>query len=270
MPHELNPAELAEVVEFGEAEAYADMFRVAPPELGLRVERIGGAVCLLAPSLPIMLFNRVLGPGLREQATPAMMDEIVGLYREANVSTWAVQVGPAAQPVTLSQWLAARGLPFRDNWAKVYRGTEPLPTVSTDLSVGLVGRNRAEEWASVALEGFGMPPFLGSWLAASIGEPGWRHYLASDGETPAAAGALYTRDNIGWLGIEATLPMYRRRGGQGAIMARSIQDAVDLGCRWIVTETGEDTLDHPNPSYHNMQRTGFKLAYLRPNYIGGA
>jgi len=40
-----------------------------------------------------------------------------------------------------------------------------------------------------------------------------------------------------------------------------------LGCKWFVTETGEETADEPNPSYHNMLRSGFELAYLRPNYV---
>ena len=50
-------------------------------------------------------------------------------------------------------------------------------------------------------------------------------------------------------------------------MAQRIRDGMALGCRWLITETGEDTPEHPNPSYHNMLRTGFKLAYHRANYM---
>jgi GNAT superfamily N-acetyltransferase len=88
-----------------------------------------------------------------------------------------------------------------------------------------------------------------------------------DGETSVAGGALFVKGDVGWLGIASTLPAHRRHGAQGALMARRIRDAVELGCRWVVTETGEDTPEHPNPSYHNMLRTGFVLAYQRPNYI---
>ena len=35
----------------------------------------------------------------------------------------------------------------------------------------------------------------------------------------------------------------------------------------LVTETGEDSPEQPNPSFHNMIRTGFSLAYQRPNYL---
>jgi hypothetical protein len=82
-----------------------------------------------------------------------------------------------------------------------------------------------------------------------------------------ATGALYLRAGIGYLSLGATLPSHRRRGAQGAIMARRIADATALGCRWLVTETFEDSPQHPNPSYHNMLRTGFVPAYRRPNYV---
>jgi hypothetical protein len=55
--------------------------------------------------------------------------------------------------------------------------------------------------------------------------------------------------------------------GQGAMFARRIADGLALGCQWFVTETGEDRPEDPNPSYHNMLRSGFKLAYLRRNYV---
>ncbi len=47
-------------------------------------------------------------------------------------------------------------------------------------------------------------------------------------------------------------------------MARRIRDAAALGCRWMITETGEDLPQQPNPSYHNMLRTGFLLSLSTP------
>ena len=44
-------------------------------------------------------------------------------------------------------------------------------------------------------------------------------------------------------------------------MARRLCDGARLGCEWFVTETGQDRPDKPNPSFHNMLRTGFKVAY---------
>jgi hypothetical protein len=91
-------------------------------------------------------------------------------------------------------------------------------------------------------------------------------YVAYAGDEPAGAGALAVTGELGSLFNGATVPKFRRRGAQGAIMARRIEDGIKLGLRWLTTETGESTPEMPNPSYNNMLRTGFKLAYLRPFY----
>jgi hypothetical protein len=91
--------------------------------------------------------------------------------------------------------------------------------------------------------------------------------MAFDGETPAACGALFVKDKVGWLGQGGTLPRFRRRGAQGEIMAMRVRAAHDAGCEWVITETGADTPAHPNPSFHNMLRTGFQHAYQRPEFI---
>ena len=82
-----------------------------------------------------------------------------------------------------------------------------------------------------------------------------------------AQNPILDSEEVGYLAGAGTLPAARRRGGQGAIMVRRIREALALGCRWLVTETFLDTPEHPNPSLHNMLRTGFQIAYERPNYI---
>ncbi len=263
----LTAPQLARLVEFGEAQAYADMFRHAPPGLRLRVEPFGAAIALLAPDVPILLFNRVIGLGLDEPAAEATLDAAVELYRRAGIRNFGVQLSPAAQPADLPGWLQARGLAPASRWAKVYRPAEAPPESETSLLIELAGPEHAPAFARVACTAFGMPHFLQPWLMAGVGQPGWRHYLAFDGEQAVATGALFVRGEVGWLGVGGTLPSHRRRGGQQALMARRIEDALRLGCRWLITETGEDTPDNPNPSYRNMLRLGFILAYQRPNYV---
>ena len=263
----MNPLELAELIEFGEAEAYVDWFAAAPSDWNIYTRRIGGAVCLFAPDLPAMLFNRVIGLGLRERATETLLDEILAHYRQSGAKAYGVQLSPLAQPLDLTQWLAARHLIARDNWAKVYRAADHTIELSTDLRVEPVDRSRAVDIAQVICTAFGMPSTLGAWIEKGVGRSGWHYYAALDDDRVVATGALFVRDEIGWLGMGSTYPHYRRRGAQGALMARRIRDAAMLGCRWVVTETGEDLPLRPNPSFHNMLRTGFQLAYQRPNYL---
>lgn len=271
----LSSTELAQLVEMSEGEAYAKMFHAAAGALSVRAERVGSAIVLIAPDYPIILFNRVIGLGVQEPASETMVDEIVALYRSAGVTRYAVQVNPSATPTILPTWLNARGFQRRDNWAKVYRPALPPVEISTNLHIRVIGQDDADLFAQVACSAFGMPGALTPMLTATIGQPGWRHYLAFDGNPEAGAvgaqavatAALHVQEGVGWLGIGSTLPSHRRRGAQGALMARRIQDGAALGCRWLVTETGEDTEEQPNSSYHNMMRSGFALAFLRANYM---
>jgi hypothetical protein len=77
---------------------------------------------------------------------------------------------------------------------------------------------------------------------------------------------MYTYEDVAWLGHGSTLPGFRRRGAQAAILDRRIRDGIERGCKWFITETGMDTPDNPQPSYRNMLRSGFKLIYTRRNY----
>jgi hypothetical protein len=259
----LTPLQIAKLVEFGEAEAYADMFQAAPPALGTRVERIGGAVALIASSVPIFLFNRVIGLGLEETVPDVLLEQIVSLY--AGNTVYGVQLIPntTLEPDRLE--------PFRlqvaNRWAKVYRPSDTDVDVPTDLEIVQIGRERADEFAQVAIVAHGMPPTIAPWVAALIGRPNWHAYAALEAGKIVSVGAMFVRGDVAWLGLGGTLPSHRQRGAQGAIMARRIRDAAKLGCAWVITETGEDLPQKPNPSFHNMIRTGFALAYQRQNYI---
>jgi hypothetical protein len=222
------------------------------------------------------LFNAVVGLGLVEPATEQMIDDIIDFYKPYGMK-FMVQISPLAQPAELAGWLEARGFKYRDDWVKMYRrpeppvlGLSPIQAVSTELQVRAVSAGEAEVFADTVMKGFEFPEnlsALAALVAAGIGRPGWRHYLAYDGQTPVATAGLYVKDGLGWCGYGSTLPAYRRRGAQGAMFARRIADGIELGCKWLVTETDTETPDRPSPSYRNMARSGFQPAYDRPNYV---
>jgi hypothetical protein len=269
----LTSSELARICELAEANAWTDTFRSASPELasdlGLNVERVGSAILLMAERIPSVSFNRVLALGMDEPVTEAALDEIRSRYEQRGIGEFMIQASPEARPALLPEWLSARGYAPGGNWAKVYRGVELPPEVPTELQVESIGPAYAEMFGQVFVEGYELPEFFGPWVASAVGRPGWSHYVAYANHQPAAVGALFVSDRVGWLGVDATRSEFRRRGGQGTLMARRIRDAAALGCEWLATETGEDRPENPNSSYHNMLRVGFKLAYLRPNWVAG-
>jgi hypothetical protein len=268
---DMTPEQMTALIEFGEAKAQADISLCAPLEFSrttrMETKRIGSVWVSMIPELDTTFYNRIVGLGIGEPATEAMLEEAIAVLQNAGCTNYMAQVSPLAQPAECKEWLIKRGLPPSRNWAKMVRGNEPAPVIATDLRVEKIGKGQADAFAGVVLKTFEMPPILRPLVKGFVGQPGWLHYLAYDGEKPVAGAAMFVMDEVGWLGFAGTLKKYRKRGGQGALFSRRIQDGLDLGCKWFVTETGEDTPKDPNPSYHNMLRSGFKLAYLRRNYV---
>jgi len=268
-PNILTREETAVIVETNEANMFRTLWDTLPSallaEYGASYQEVGGATATFFEQFPITAFNRVIGLGLHQPATEAMIDEVIELYSRKN-TPFSISLSPTAQPAQLSNWLLARGFEHTSNWAKVIRGMAPPPPIKTDLRIELVDENTASQYAAVTQSGFGLPEWMTPLFEATAKAPNIYSYIAYADDVPAGVGSLSVSGEKGALFNGATLPEYRRRGAQGAIMARRIQDGIELGCRWFTTETGEDTPENPNPSYRNMIRTGFQLAYLRPNY----
>jgi hypothetical protein len=268
---DLAPEMIAVLNEFGESEAWANYYLCVPAEFvnkfRLEVKRIGSVCLTVIPKLDWTFFNRIVGLGVGNVATESMLDDIIAILQKAGCKNYMAQVSPLAEPAQLPEWLNARGFTRGRNWAKVYRGNEPDPSILTDLRVETIGGEHADAYADIALAAFEMPPELRPLIIGNVGKPGWHHYLAFDGEQPVSAAAMFVSGDVGWLGFGSTLESHRKHGGQGAMFTRRIKDGLVLGCKWFVTEAVEDTPESPNPSYHNMLRAGFELAYLRPNYV---
>jgi hypothetical protein len=262
-----SPPELAAVVELTEGAAYADLLRAAPAEWGCVAEETACGWLLMAPPLDMLLFNRVVGCGIREPARASELHALLGRFRERGLRNFGVQLSPAALPSDLDALIQSEGLAVRDRWTKVHRGPGTASAPETPVTVEQIGPERAATFAEVTTIGFGMPPALRPWFASTVGRSGWRHYLASLDGTPIAAAALFVAGSVGWLGVASTLPQARRHGAQGALFARRIADASALGCRHIITETSEQLPTRPNPSFRNMLRAGFDVVYHRPNYM---
>ena len=250
--------------ERGELEAFRDLYAAAPPELGAGTKAIGGALCLrLEPLSTVTMFNRVLGLGIGEPASDAQLDAALGFLRGVQAY---VTVAPEAAPPDLGERLAARGLAPDRGWTKFSRSTADPPQASTELRV-----ERDERGDGVRrgrhTTGSRLPDLFLDWLRRLPGRDGWQCFVAFDGDAPAAAGALYVTGAVGWIGIGATIPAQRGKGGQSALLAARIQAAAEAGCEVVVTETGAPVDGQPNGSYRNIVRAGFEPQYVRPNYL---
>jgi hypothetical protein len=257
-------------IERIERQAWQDLARAAPPPfargIGLETAEINHAFFLLARRIPQFQFNWLSGTGLNGddgRSIPAA----VGRFREAGQQKFIIQIPPGPNAAACANRAREAGLKEHPlAWAKFYRSTANATMIDTPFTVREVGATERDVFAATAVAGFGMPAPMASWLSQIVGRPHWHAYVSFDGNEPAGAGALYVDGDMAWLGIGATKPEKRKRGGQSVLLARRVADAAKFGAIYASTETGVPQPGQPAPSYANILKAGFEVAYVRPNW----
>jgi GNAT superfamily N-acetyltransferase len=142
-----------------------------------------------------------------------------------------------------------------------------MPPVATTLRITRATREQADTVAALVSAVFDQSPAAGRATAQKIGAPGWWHFLAWDETTPVGIAAVFVVGDGAWFGVTGTQPAFRRRGAQLALLAARIEAARAAGATLMTVETGPDPPERPNPSYHNVQRAGFQIAYERASWV---
>jgi hypothetical protein len=265
-PTTISPEEIA-AMERIERETSLALYINAPAivaqELGLACRRIADGALILSRKLDHIMLCRLQGFGVEAPASATVLDEAITVFRNAGIRNWIVQLAPGAD--ALSHLLAARGFERHPRtWAKFVFAGE-LPEARTDLEIREIDRRHAEAFGEIARTAFELPTPAGPWIAGIVGRPRFRTFMAFDNDKPVACGTVYIDGNTSWLGFGATLASHRKRGAQSAILAARIRASRDAGATLISTETGIPHYDEAGPSFKNIQRAGFRVAYERPN-----
>ncbi len=214
-----------------ERAAFEDLHAAADPalrrDLGLQGLTIGGAFVSVAAALPVsaVVVNRAIGLGVAEPGSRRMVEAIVRTYRDDGVARPFIHVLDDARPPELRAWLGELGFERARGWAQFTRGREAPPKVTTDLTVRAATPADAPAFGRILADAFDLGGLAVPWLGRLIGRPGWHVYMSFGGDVPAGTGTLYVRDGVGLVDWGATAPDFRRRGGQGAVMGRRIEDA---------------------------------------------
>ena len=268
-----SPHDAAWIADDVEARAFADLYRAAPAslrtKLGLEVRAMAGATLLIAPGFPTPLFNRAIGLGMSSRTSMIHVRRIEDIYRKAGSASWWLHWNPFALPEDLAARLLASGFtpPKRRAWAKMLHANAPVPHIKSDLYIETARDDQVGALVGSIVQAFEMPAFMAHWLQELHRRERWQLYAVTERGTVVGGGCLFADGDSAWLGMGAVLPPHRRRGGQGALMAKRIADAVARGASKIVTETGEAIGDEPNPSLANMARCGFARVASRLNLV---
>lgn len=213
------------------------------------VERAGLAAFHAAAPASAIVANRTIGLGLDGPETREIVEYVTALYRDAGVARYFVHVCPESEPPDLRRWLATAGLEKARGWMKFARGREALPEIrGTDLTVHRAEPADAPAFGRIVADAFDLGPELADWVACLVGAEGWHIYMSFDGDTPAGTGGLFVEGDIAYCDWGATAPAYRQRGSQSALLHRRVAEALDMGCRRIVTETSPSPPLRPAPA----------------------
>jgi ribosomal protein S18 acetylase RimI-like enzyme len=222
---------------------------------GAEMERFGGAVAAVDPSRPELDFvNRVYGLWPEDAGRSA---DIAAFYREHGVRGW-FELAPSEGFEHLAATLAEVGA-AQTGFHAVLLG-RPLPGERAELAV-----EHAQDpklFADVLLRGHGVPDAARARDLSSVRRwteiDGWHLYLARvDGE-PAGAALLVLEEGLAYLANASTLPEFRRRGVQTALIAARIADARAGGCEEVCSGT-----TFGSASQRNLERAGLAVAYTK-------
>jgi GNAT superfamily N-acetyltransferase len=208
--------------------------------------------------------TQTFGLGLFEEATPEVLDRLERFFVDRGAKVLH-EVSPLAGVVTTDR-LCARGYRPIEMSSVLFRGVEAADGHDRGIVVRVVGAEDAARWADVNVRGWShdhaeLTEFLkeaGALMAARAQNVCF--IAESDGQA-GAAGALFVHDGVALFAGATTLPEWRNRGLQSALMRGRMRYAYEHGCdlAMMVAEVGSQ-------SQRNAQRAGFAIAYTRTKW----
>jgi GNAT superfamily N-acetyltransferase len=205
--------------------------------------------------------NHIVGMGLYGPVTGADIDRVEEFYRSRGVPCEIV-VSPLADR-SLLELLAPRGYRITEFNSVLIRrlGKSELVKPADGITIEPVTPATEPLWDRVIARGFAefgaLPDNL---FAAFASLRDGLCFLARVNGTPAggATGAIMRDAGIAALFGTATLPEFRQRGVQTALINRRLWQAAQQGCEYAVVSTLPGS-----GSQRNMERRGFRVAYTK-------
>lgn len=250
-----------ESVEEAGCVGFAETLGRMRPELGCAVQEIaGGHAAFAGVGSPL---SHALSMGLSGPVSPQDVDRLEDFYFSRG-SFVEVVVSPYADP---SLMLELGKRPYRlTEWNNVYYRpvTREVPGHDPRLEVRDLVPGEGRTWAELVGRCFAMRPqdlqMLVDLFSVTAAVPNAFAVLATwEGKPAGGAAGMYVREHgVAGLYGAGTLPEFRNRGIQTALLHHRLRMAAEAGCEHAVIVTLPGTA-----SERNVVRTGFRLAYTK-------
>lgn len=276
---------LAHRIDLAEARlvhAIVSRVQATRPDVGGFAAPVAGGWALFAGmGNPV---NKVIGVGFDAVPEEGAFEDVERAFA-ARESEVRAEVSTLARAET-HEWLSRRGYVLQGFENVLGRAlgrdlghdregraaASPAVAVAPGIEVRAVAGAEIDAWVAVVTAGFAAPDESGAGgdqplptgedLAVMMDDVfragGFTRYLARVGGEVAGGASMRLDGGIALLAGAATLPRFRRRGVQRALLQARLSDAARAGCdlATVVTQPG-------STSQANVQRQGFALLYAR-------
>jgi ribosomal protein S18 acetylase RimI-like enzyme len=249
-------ASLGRAVISGERAAQAFVHEIA-----------GGVAVYTGPASPM---NKMIGAGFDGAAPDEELRAVEDRFRECAAPLQA-EVATLADPAFVAQ-LTRRGY-ILQNFENVLG--RPIASadaeVDSQILVEALQEHEHAAWMDAAYTGFAQPDGIGvpgdelppreafeEAMGPFMTAEGFRRYVARIGDDLAGVATARIDDGVAQLCGAATLPAFRRRGVQAALLRQRLADGFNAGCDLAVMTTQPGST-----SQQNGDRQGFALLYTR-------
>ena len=206
--------------------------------------------------------NQIVGMGLYDEVTAADLDRAGGFFPQPRRALFrgALAVGARVAAILLGE----RGYTIAEFNSVLIRRIKPEEPFSLPPGVVIerVTARRSDPWMAAIAKGFEQDivvaeSVFGGFASCRAPCPSWRASKTKWSED--AAGGVIPEARIAAFFGTATLPEYRGRGVQTALIAQRLHEAALAGCEYAVVSTNPGS-----GSQRNMERRGFRVAYTKP------
>jgi GNAT superfamily N-acetyltransferase len=264
---DLNLARRLESAEAAAGAAATDTLARMHPHSGAAVETIGGGRAMFAgKTSPI---TQAFCIGLYGPVSDAEMDRLESFFHSRGAAV-NIEHSPYAD-LSVAGHYAKRGyhpIEFSNTLFRPLDARElPPDTAGSDqLEIRPITSAEADLWTGTVCQGFAeqinITPELLETVSCFVHSPMAICFLALVQGTPAGGAALGIHEGVAIVNGASTLPQYRNRGIQTALLRTRLAYAAKKQCDLAMTNTGPGTV-----SQRNVERQGFRVAYSRTKYF---
>jgi GNAT superfamily N-acetyltransferase len=259
--------ELARRVELAEAQAAATATSAGSrTQSGIprAVEHIaGGFAVYCGANSPV---TQAVALGLHGPVSEEEFQQLETFYRSRNEPV-RIETCPLAD-LTLFEHLGKHGYratEFTNVMARRIGRGEEFTVYGNDVSIERVAEKQIDLWTLTVAQGFAESLPVSQEILDIMKmfalAPGNECYLARLDGKVAGGATLSLRDGIAGLFGASTLPAYRKRGVQSALLAARLARAAEAGCDLAACLAQPGSV-----SQRNILRSGFQVLYTRVKY----